>query len=117
MLANYFKIAVKVLLRRKFYTAVSLFGIAFTLLVLLLCTALLDEVFSANYPETRLDRILSINRAEVRGARYFIRSSPGFALLDRYGRDLPGVEKFSIISVPHTAASFVEACQITTPTL
>jgi putative ABC transport system permease protein len=30
MLANYLKIAVKVLLRRKFYTAVSLFGIVFT---------------------------------------------------------------------------------------
>ena len=37
MLRNYFKIAVKVLLRRKFYTVVSLFGIAFTLLVLALC--------------------------------------------------------------------------------
>ena len=31
MLSNYLKIAVKVLLRRKFYTFVSLFGIAFTL--------------------------------------------------------------------------------------
>ena len=34
MLRNYLKLAVKVLLRRKFFTFVSLFGIAFTLVVL-----------------------------------------------------------------------------------
>ena len=35
MLHNYLKIAIKVLLRRKFFTAISLFGIGFTLTVLL----------------------------------------------------------------------------------
>ena len=49
MLKNYLKLAWKVLLRRKFFTFISLFGIAFTLVVLTLVTALLDHVVAA-YP-------------------------------------------------------------------
>jgi putative ABC transport system permease protein len=44
MIKSYLKLAWKVLLRRKFFTFISLFGIAFTLVVLLLVTALLDHV-------------------------------------------------------------------------
>ena len=39
MLKNYFKLAFKVLLRRKFYTFISLFGISFTMAVLMLVVA------------------------------------------------------------------------------
>ena len=51
MLRNYFKIALKVLARRKFFTFISLFAISFTLLVLLVATALLDNVFAPRAPE------------------------------------------------------------------
>ena len=44
MLKSYLKLAWKVLLRRKFFTFISLFGIAFTLVVLMVATALLDNV-------------------------------------------------------------------------
>ena len=54
MLTNYFKVAIKVLLRRKFYTFVSLFGIAFTLLILNLVVALMDHTLSPTQPESRL---------------------------------------------------------------
>jgi len=40
MLLNYLKIAFKVLLRRKFFTAISLFGIGFTLTAVLVVAAL-----------------------------------------------------------------------------
>jgi putative ABC transport system permease protein len=108
MLVNYLKIAVKVLLRRKFYTAVSLFGIAFTLLVLVLGSALMDEFLSTAYPEARANRTLGVFRALMKGPKRSIQSDAGYALLDRYARDLPGVERSSIVSSPITVASFVE---------
>src|SRR5688572_5855646 len=43
MLNHYLVLAVKVLLRRKFFTFISLFGIGFTLLVLTVVTALYED--------------------------------------------------------------------------
>ena len=51
MLKNYFKIAIAVLKRRKFFTFISLFGISFTLTILIVLTAFVDNVTGANYPE------------------------------------------------------------------
>ena len=66
MLRNYLKVALKVLLRRKFYTFISLFGIAFTLVVLTVAAALLDHVFGPLPPETRAARAgKSASRSEV----------------------------------------------------
>jgi len=60
MLKNYFKIAIAVLKRRKFFTFISLFGISFTLTILIVLTAFVDNLTSANYPETNRDRSLYI---------------------------------------------------------
>jgi len=112
MLTSYLKLAFKVLLRRKFYTAVSLFGIGFTLMVLVTCVAVFDEVFSSSYPETHLDRILGVEWASMRGEQNSWTSNPGYALLDRYGRDLPGVEAFSITTEESTVASFIDGRKV-----
>ena len=112
MLSNYLKIAVKVLLRRKFYTFVSLFGIAFTLTILMLGSAMLDNVVFPNAPETKLDRMLTIDRAKMSGPNSSSTSAPGYLLLDRYARDLPGVETFSIISDPDKVPSFIDGEKI-----
>jgi hypothetical protein len=53
MLKNYFKIAIAVLKRRKFFTFISLFGISFTLTILIVLTAFVDNVTSPNYPESK----------------------------------------------------------------
>ncbi|TKK67463.1 FtsX-like permease family protein [Ilyomonas limi] len=60
MLKNYFKIAIAVLKRRKFFTFISLFGISFTLTILIVLTAFVDNIVSANYPEVNRDRSLYI---------------------------------------------------------
>ncbi|PYQ53201.1 MAG: hypothetical protein DMF78_09580 [Acidobacteria bacterium] len=60
MLASYLRLAYKVFLRRKFFTAVSLFGISFTLVVLMVSVAVLDHVLAAMPPETRQDRTLGL---------------------------------------------------------
>ena len=63
-------------------------------------------------PETHLDRMLSIERAKMFGESSVWVSNPGYALLDRYARDLPGVEKLSIVSSPQVVASFLEGRKI-----
>jgi putative ABC transport system permease protein len=108
MLTNYFKVAVKVLLRRKVYTFVSLFGIAFTLLILNLVVALMDHALSPVQPESRLSRILTIEDAKKFGDSASSSSSAGFKLLDEYARDLPGVEAFSVATQAENVAAYVD---------
>lgn len=61
MLKNYFKIAIAVLKRRKFFTFISLFGISFTLTILIVLTAFIDKVVNDKYPDKKRDRLLFIN--------------------------------------------------------
>src|SRR6185369_6042897 len=95
MLAS-LKIAFRVLLRRKFFTFISLFGICFTLVVLTVVTALLDASFGPMAPEKNVDRTLGIYETQMSGKDGRRTGLPGYALLDRYARDLPGVELMSI---------------------
>jgi len=64
---NYLKMAVKVLLRRKFFTFISLFGIAFTLIVLMVVVALFDHIFAPFPPEVNQERTLFCLRLNGRG--------------------------------------------------
>ena len=98
MLKNYLKIAYKVFLRRKFFTFISLFGISFTLIVLIIAAALLDHIFGKIPPETRLDRTLGIFEGRIHGHGGSISGTLGYRFLDRYARNLPGAENFSILS-------------------
>ena len=60
MLKHYLVLATKVLLRRKFFTFISLFGISFTLVVLMVVTAIFDHTFAPMAPEVRQDRTLYV---------------------------------------------------------
>jgi putative ABC transport system permease protein len=95
MLRHYLLLSLKVLRRRKFFTAISIFGISFTLMVLMVATAMLDHAFGPGEPEAKGDRILVVGNATATGTRMFINGSPGYRLLDRYARGLPGVERIS----------------------
>src|SRR5512138_2523931 len=96
MLRNYLKMAWKVLGRRKFFTFVSLFGIAFTMTAMLIAVAVADHVLAPSYPEARLDRMLFLREVKMSGERSSLQAGAGFRLADRYARDLPGVERMSI---------------------
>jgi putative ABC transport system permease protein len=67
MLKNYFKIAIAVLKRRKFFTFISLFGISFTLTILMVLTAFIDKIINDKYPDKKRDRCLYVNGIELRG--------------------------------------------------
>ena len=64
MFKNYLKIALKVLLRRKMFTFISLFGIFFTLTILLAATAVYTSLVVTNPVEKNLSRTLFLNRVE-----------------------------------------------------
>lgn len=98
MLNNYLKVAFKVLLRRKFFTFISLFAISFTLIVLMVITALIDHTLGPFPPETKLDRTLGIFFAQATGDGMIQSGQPGYGLLNTYARSLPNVEKISIFT-------------------
>lgn len=66
MFNNYLKLAFKVLGRRRFYTFVSLFGISFTLMVLMVIMAFLDTELGANAPMSNADRMVLVDRMEMK---------------------------------------------------
>ncbi len=113
MLKNYLKVAVKVLLRRKVFTGISLFAISMTLVVLMLCVAFLDHVFGPMAPETRQDRTLVITNVLMRGDGNTWGSSVGYKLIDTFARDIPGVELLSIASRGDSVDTYVNNDKIT----
>ncbi len=96
MFRNYLKVAFKVFLRRKFFTFISLFAISFTLMVLMVAVALLDHVIGPLPPENKLQRTLGFYSLQLRAENNSSTGLLGYGFLDRYARNLPGVEKMSI---------------------
>ena len=105
-MASYFKLALKVLGRRKVFTFISLFGITVTLVVLVIATAVLDDVFEARQPESRFDRVLGISRVSMFGPNNSMNMNPGFGLVHDYLYNLPGVEAVSAYSEPISIAIY-----------
>jgi len=84
MLKNYFKIAIAVLKRRKFFTFISLFGISFTITILVVLTAFIDKVINDKYPDKRRDLLLFVNGIEQRGPQSMNGSGLSFYFLTHY---------------------------------
>ena len=64
MLRNYLLLALKVLRRRPFYTFIALFGISFTLMILMLIASLGDASLGKNAPMTEADRMVIVSGLE-----------------------------------------------------
>ena len=112
MFRHYLTLAVKVLLRRKFFTFISLFGISFTLLVLTVVAAMFDHAFGPGAQEPRQNRTLYVEDAVMYGPNSTWSSRPGFKLLDRHARDLPGAERLSLFENGHTVHSYINGKKI-----
>src|SRR6185369_15629820 len=110
-----FKLALKILGRRKFFTFISLFGISMTLVVLMVATAVLDNVFAAHAPESRFDRVLCIYRVTQRGNRGETESTePGYAFLEKFVEPIPGIEAFGKYSNPQGMAIYLGGSKVDT---
>lgn len=58
MLINYIKLAWRVLARRKFFTFITLFGISFTLMILMLITSFMQSEFGGKAPMGNQDELI-----------------------------------------------------------
>lgn len=98
MLISYLRIAWKVLLRRKFFTAISLFGISFTLMILLVVYTIFDHTVGPHMPEKRVDRLVFVTRMQLINKDHNGQSnnSVSYSFLDRYVRSLRTPERVSI---------------------
>lgn len=109
MLKNYFKIAIAVLKRRKFFTFISLFGISFTLTVLMVLTAFIDRVGNSNYPDKKRDRSLYILNMEMTSSKtHGMSKGPhSFYFLDHYTKSLKTPVKVAISSMFDFSSAYV----------
>ena len=112
-LAN-FKLALRVLARRKVFTAISLVGITLTLVVLMVATAILDNVFAAGKPESQLDRMLFVSVVGRYSKDMSNTSPPGYGFLQKTIRDLPGAERVAYFTQLRTAVIYSGAQRIET---
>ena len=114
MLANYIKIAWKVLLRHPFYTFITLFGISLTLTVLMLLTSFLDHLIGAHYPETKRDRTLYIERMVMSdsSANSMMSGPMSFKFLTDYAKTLKTAERVTIFSYFNGSNAYVGSNKI-----
>jgi len=107
MLKNYLKIAIAVLRRRKFFTFISLFGISFTLTILLVLTAFIDKVVGDNYPDRKRDRSLYVTRMEQDGKGNMNSGALSFYFLDHYTKALKTPVKIAISSRANGTSTYI----------
>jgi len=100
MFLNYLKIALKVMTRHKLFTFISLFGISFTLLILVLITSIIDHTFGPYYPEKKLDQTLSITMGLITSDSGAAGSGPLFSpwFFNKYVKTLKTPKVISISS-------------------
>jgi len=115
MLKNYLKIAVAVLLRRKFLTFVNLFGTVLTLTVLVVAFATLESVVSPSGAQHRNDHVLAINRVTMSHSTEFIlrSSGPGGAFFTSYVKPLRTPDLISLTTQARTGTSYIEGRKLT----
>jgi putative ABC transport system permease protein len=108
MLQNYFKIAIAVLKRRKFFTFISLFGISLTLTILILIAAFFDHLFGAGYPDVKRDRSLYINTIILQTEKDWNETSPfSFHFFDQYISTLQTPSKIALSTLFRRTNTYV----------
>jgi putative ABC transport system permease protein len=90
------KLALRVLNRRKVFTAISLVGITLTLVVLVIVSTIMDNTFAPGAPESRLDRILAVKTVGEYGPDSSGTSNPGYGFLSRTVYNLPHADHVAI---------------------
>lgn len=111
MLLNYLKIAWKVLLRRKFFTFINLFGVSFTLMILLVVMAMFDHLVGPSTPGKRIDRMVFVNtiRQQMVGGNGWMNMPASIHFVDDYVRKLKTPQKVGITTAPSTATAFTKS--------
>ncbi|MCB0572385.1 MAG: ABC transporter permease [Phaeodactylibacter sp.] len=109
MILNYLKITLKVLGRNKFFTFVSLFGIVFTLLILIVLSAFLDHLIAPHYPDVNRGRCLYVGMVDMgnpdEGSHKM--GPPSYHFLEKYVKPLKTPKLVGVSSMPSFANTYV----------
>jgi putative ABC transport system permease protein len=97
---TYFKITLAVLKRRKLNTAITLFGICFTVTVITLLAALFGELFTSSYPERHLSRSLYVFSNQEKDLETGLSKVGGFSFYfaRKYLQKMETPEKIALVS-------------------
>jgi len=100
ILRNYLITTYNVYTRRKLYTAINLACITLTLVVLMVITALLQNVFYPTGVEGKSDRFLQVWSLVLTGENTDQNSPLGFKTIDRYLRPMRSIESIAAMTFP-----------------
>ena len=70
MISNYIKLAIRVLGRNKFFTAISLFGISFTLAILMLIVSVMETEVGQTPPLSEKDKMVIVPNLNLKRQFY-----------------------------------------------
>lgn len=103
MFKNYLLTAYKVFMRRKLFTAINLLCIVLTLVVLMVVTAMLENVMVPSGVEGKSGRLLTVSKLRQSSADGQARSTTrlGYKLIDRY---LKPMKSATMVSAATTAS-------------
>ena len=98
-------------MRRKFFTFISLFGVSFTLMILLVVMAMFDHLVGAGTPARRIDRMLFMNviRHQMVGGHGWMNMPASIHFVDDYVRKMKTPEKVGITTTTSNATAFTKS--------
>ncbi|HEX8503729.1 MAG TPA: ABC transporter permease, partial [Hymenobacter sp.] len=109
MLLHHLKMAWKVLLRRKFFTALSLVGIGATLMSLLVAVALYDAAVGPHPPESHPDRLLSTSLMDLDMGGGPMHTYPSAWLLNNVLSSVRGLATVAVATTgPQAVVAYVQ---------
>lgn len=86
------------MLRKKYYTALTLVGISLTIMIITIFASFIDQIISANSPEANRDRTLILDKVSVYKDGKQTDAMPSLTLLQKNIRDLESTETISYYS-------------------
>jgi len=86
------------MLRKKYYTALTLVGISLTIMVVTIFASFIDQIISANPPEVNRDKTLIVDKVSIFKNGEQTDATPSFAFLQKYIKDLESTEIISYFS-------------------
>lgn len=86
------------MLRKKYYTALTLTGISFTIMIITIFASFIDQIISANSPEVNRDRTLILEKVSVYKDGQQTDATPSLTFLKENIRDLKSAETISYFS-------------------
>ena len=84
MLKNYLKIVFKTLMQKKFFSALNLFGISTTVMIIMIAALIFDNQTAPKPPEVNLDRMLFITRVKTEYENGMSLNALSLKLINKY---------------------------------